>query len=208
MRRSTPSSPNSFLTAPIANAAYNPPGFPPPPPGRGGSKVLLDQVAGRKLWDSIINDKPAPPKPATPPTGTPKPTVLTVAPENVTVKVLNGVGLDGLARKVSGEMESAGFRAVDPSNGVRVATTTVRYAPSQVAAARTVAAAVPGAVLQPSRDVGTAIELVVGPNYTSVVTVEVGDPATAKTVAAPKPSATGPAPKPSPSINAADATCT
>ena len=58
----------SFLTAPIANPAYNPPGFPPPPPGRGGSKVLLDQVAGRKLWDSIINDKPAPPKTATPAT--------------------------------------------------------------------------------------------------------------------------------------------
>jgi LCP family protein required for cell wall assembly len=198
-----------FLTAPIADPAYNPPGFPPPPPGRGGSKVLLDDVAGRKLWDSIINDKPAPPKTAPKTSGPPKPTVLTVLPENVTVKVLNGVGLDGLARKVAGELQSAGFKTVQPTNAPRTAATTVRYPPAQVAAARTVAAAVPGAVLQPSADVGAAIELVVGSNYSSVVTVQVGDPATARTVAAPKPSRSPTSgPKPSPAINAADASCT
>ena len=108
-----------FLTAPIANAAYNPPGFPAPPPGRGGSKVLLDDVAGRKLWDSIINDKPAPPKGAPKPSGPPTPSVLTVAPEDVTVRVLNGVGLDGLARKVGGELQSAGFRTLEPTNADR-----------------------------------------------------------------------------------------
>jgi hypothetical protein len=108
-------------------------------------------------------------------------------------------------------MQSAGFRTVEPDNAPKTATTTVRYAPSRVAAARTVAAAVPGAVLQPSNDVGTAIELVVGANYTGVVTVKVGDPVTAKTVAAPKGTTTArptTAPKPPPSINAADATCT
>lgn len=199
----------SFLTAPIADAAYTPPGFPAPPPGKGGSRVLLDDVAGRKLYDSIINDKPAPPKGAPKTTGAPKPTVLTVAPEDVTVKVRNGVGLDGLGRKVAGELESAGFQmGGQPDNAPKVTRTTVRYAPSQAAQARTVAAAVPGAVLQPSNDVGTAVELVVGPDYTSVVTVQVGDPASAKTVAAPKPSASTSAPKPSPTVNAADASCT
>ena len=194
-----------FLTAPIANAAYNPPGFPAPPPGRGGSKVLLDDVAGRKLWDSIINDKPAPPKGAPKPSGPPTPSVLTVAPEDVTVRVLNGVGLDGLARKVGGELQSAGFRTLEPTNADRTATTTVRYAPAQAAAARTVGAAVPGAVLQPTTDPGTTLDLVVGANYTGVVTVEVGDPATAKTAAAPKRTPTRPA---APAITAADARCT
>jgi LCP family protein required for cell wall assembly len=194
----------SFLTAPIADPAYNPPGFPTPPPGQAGSKVLLDGVAGRKLWDSIIHDRPAPPKGAPKPSGRPRPTTVTVAPEEVTVRVLNGVGLDGLARKVSGELQSAGFRTVEPTNAAATATTTVRYGPDQAAAARTVAAAVPGAVLQPDSD--TTLDLVVGENYTGVVTVQVGDPVTAKTAAAPKPSPS--APKPSPSLTAADARCT
>jgi len=194
----------SFLTAPIANPAYNPPGFPAPPPGRGGSKVLLDDVAGRKLWDSIINDRPAPPKGRPKTTGPPKPTVLTVAPEDVTVRVLNGVGLDGLARKVGGELQSAGFQTVEPTNAVRTATTTVRYAPAQAAAARTLAAAVPGAVLQPATDTVTTLDLVVGENYTGVVTVKVGDPATAKTAAPPGKTAAKPT---APAINAADARC-
>jgi lysozyme family protein len=41
-----------------------------------------------------------------------------------------------------------------------------------------------------------------------VVTVRLGDPVTARTVAAPKPRASTSGPKPSPAINAADATCT
>jgi LCP family protein required for cell wall assembly len=192
----------SFLTAPIANPAYNPPGFPEPPPGRGGSKVLLDETAGRRLWDSIINDKPAPPKTPTP-TASPKPNVLTVAPEDVTVRVLNGVGIDGLARKVGGELESTGFRTVEPTNGPRTAVTTVRYGPAQAAAAKTLGAAVPGAVLQP--DAGTTLDLVVGDNYTGVVTVKPGDPATAKAAAAPKKTPTKPT---TPAVTAADARCT
>ncbi|MFL6127481.1 MAG: LCP family protein [Mycobacteriales bacterium] len=190
-----------FLTAPIANPAYNPPGFPEPAPGRGGSKVLLDATAGRRLWDSIINDRPAAPKGAAGPSTAPKANVLTVAPEDVTVRVLNGVGIDGLARKVSGELESAGFQTVQPTNGPRTAVSTVRYGPGQAAAARTLGAAVPGAVLQPAA--GATLDLVVGDNYTGVVTVRSGDPATAKTAAARKK-----APTPAtPAVTAADARC-
>jgi LCP family protein required for cell wall assembly len=196
-----------FLTAPIANAAYNPPGFPEPPPGRGGSKVLLDDTAGRKLWDSIIDDKPASPKGAPKRSGSPNPATITVAPEDVIVRVLNGVGIDGLARKVGGELESAGFRTVEPTNAATTGTTTVRHAPAEAAAARTVAAAVPGSVLQQSSSVpaGT-VDLVVGGNYPGVVTVRVGDPATAKTVAAAKPAPT--TSKSTAAITAADARCT
>ena len=193
----------SFLTAPIANPAYNPPGFPEPPPGRAGSKVLLDETAGRKLWDSIINDRPAPPKTGATPSTSPKANVLTVAPEDVTVRVLNGVGIDGLARKVGGELASAGFRLVEPTNGPKTTTTTVRYGPDQAAAAKTLGAAVPGAVLQP--DAGATLDLVVGDNYTGVVTVKPGDPATAKPAAAPKKTPTKPA---APAVTAADARCT
>ena len=117
--------------------------------------------------------------------------------------MLNGVGIDGLARKVGGELESAGFKHVDPTNGPRTATTTVRYGPAQAAAAKTLGAAVPGAVLQP--DAGATLDLVVGDNYTGVVTVKPGDPATAKAAAAPKKTPTRPA---TPAVTAADARCT
>jgi LCP family protein required for cell wall assembly len=192
----------SFLTAPIANPAYTPPGFPAPPPGQGGSRVLLDDVAGRTLYDSIINDKPQPPKSPAKPTASPKPNVLTVAPQEVSVRVLNGVGVGGLGRKVSGDLQSVGFTTVEPTNAPATAATTVRYGPDSKDAAVTLAAAVPGAVLQP--DASTDLDLVVGSNYTGVKTVKIGDPATGKPAAAPKPTA---AASTTPAVTAADARC-
>ena len=192
----------SFLTAPIANPAYNPPGFPPLRPGQGGSKVQLDDVAGRTLYDSIINDKPAPPAGGTP---APKPSnVLTVAPTDVTVRVLNGVGTGGLAGTVGSALEAVGFGVTERTNAPVTATTTVRYGPARAEAAKTLAAAVPGAVLQP--DAGTTLDLVLGTNYSTVKAVKVGDPATAAVVApAPKPKAAGTTAKRP--VTAADATC-
>jgi LCP family protein required for cell wall assembly len=190
-----------FLTAPIANPAYTPPGFPQPPPGQGGSRVLLDATAGRTLYDSIINDKPE--APATPgkPTASPKPNVLTVAPQEVSVRVLNGVGVGGLARKIAGDLQSVGFTTVEPSNAPATSVTTVRYGPDNADAAKTLATAVPGSVLQ--ADASTDLDLVVGSNYTGVKTVKIGDPSTAKG-SAPKPK---PAASTTPAVTAADARC-
>jgi hypothetical protein len=162
--------------------------------------VLLDDVAGRTLYDSIISDKPPAPKPAGTTSGAPKPNVLTVAPPEVQVRVLNGVGVGGLGRKVSGDLRSVGFSTVEPTNAAATATTTVRYGPDEKASALTLAAAVPGAVLRP--DASTSLDLVVGSNYTGVKTVKVGDPATA--APAPKPT---PAASTTPAVTAADARC-
>jgi hypothetical protein len=162
--------------------------------------VLLDDVAGRTLYDSIINDKPQAPKPAGRAPSAPKPNVLTVAPQEVQVRVLNGVGVGGLGRKVSGDLQNVGFGTVEPTNAPATAATTVRYGPDEKAAALTLAAAVPGAVLQP--DASTDLDLVVGGNYTGVKTVKVGDPATAKAATAPKPVAST-----TPAVTAADARC-
>jgi hypothetical protein len=81
--------------------------------------------------------------------------------------------------------------------------TTVRYGPDNKDEAQTLAAAVPGAVLQP--DASTDLDLVVGSNYTGVKTVKIGDRVTAKAAAAPKPK---PAAAPTtPAVTAADARC-
>jgi LCP family protein required for cell wall assembly len=185
----------TFLTAPIANSAYTPPGFPQPPAGQGGSRVLLDDAAGRVLYDSLINDKPATPKKA----GTPKPDVLTVAPGEVSVRVLNGVGTSKLGSTVSAQLAGVGFSTVEPSNAPPTAVTTVRYGPDNQAGAETLAAAVPGAVLQP--DASTDLDLVVGSNFSTVRPVKIGDPAPAKAAPAkPKPAAAKP-------VTAADTSC-
>jgi hypothetical protein len=69
----------------------------------------------------------------------------------------------------------------------------VRHGPNVAEQARTVAAAVPGAVLQPSDAIGDTVQLVIGPGFANVVPVTVGAPVvpaapeTAADTAAPEP---------------------
>jgi LCP family protein required for cell wall assembly len=200
----------SFITAPIANQDYSPPGT------RYRGKVLLDDIAGRRLWDSIINDKPAPPKGSTPATTKPKTATkitLTAAPGDVTVKVLNGVGVSGLAARTAADLTSVGFAIANTGNGpTGTKATQIRYAPSRLAAAQTLAAAVPGSVLQEDNSLGRTVQLVVGTNYHGATAVSVGEsvtppPTGAATATTTSPSTTTTAP-PVPAITAGDTSCT
>jgi hypothetical protein len=96
----------------------------------------------------------------------------------VTVDVLNGTGTTGLAATVADLMRAQGFTvgAVGNESGT-VNESVVRYGPDVLEQARTVAAAVPGAVLQPSDAIGGTVQLVIGPGYSSVVPVTIGAPA-------------------------------
>jgi LCP family protein required for cell wall assembly len=204
----------TFLTAPIANQDYAPPGT------RFRGKVLLDDVAGGRLWDSIINDKPAPPKTA-PPTkpGTPAPpseVTLTVAPTDISVRVLNGVGESGLARRTAADLTSVGFAISNTGNApVGATASVVRYAPDRLDAARTLAAAVPGAVLQEDASLGRTLTLVIGSTYKSAVPVSAGQKVPAPKSAADTrtpPAGGGTNPPRTPPVptgtSAADTTCT
>jgi hypothetical protein len=200
----------TFLTAPIANQDYSPPGT----SLRG--KVLLDGVAGRRLWDSIINDKPAPAKGTTtkkPGSPTAPKITLTAAPSDVSVRVLNGVGVQGLAARTAAELTTLGFAVTNTGNAPLGATASVvRYAPNRLDAARTLAAAVPGSVLQEDNSLGRTVQLVIGSTYHGAVPVQAGEtvpapgtPRVTSTPATTRPSA--PAASSSPSINAADTSC-
>jgi hypothetical protein len=105
---------------------------------------------------------------------------LTAAPGTITVDVLNGTGTTGLASQVGDQLKAQGFGvgAVGNEPGA-VAQTLVRFGPNVAEQARTVAAAVPGAVLQPSDSIGDAVQLVLGPGFSSVVPVQIGAPAAA-----------------------------
>ncbi len=215
----------NFLTVPIANPDYTPPGT------NQTGRVQLDLNAAKALWKSIIDDNgtvtvPATPtspkatshKPKAPHSATPSNSSaarLTVAPQDVTVKIVNGVGTPYLATRASQALSSVGFSISTLSIEQLGATNAVvHYAPSDIAAARTLAAAIPGATMQADNAVTAgSVELVVGSSWDGAHTVNVGDavPAGSQIVGSQKSTAGSPKPSSSPSslksISAADKAC-
>jgi LytR cell envelope-related transcriptional attenuator len=185
------------------------------PAGTDQAYVLLDGPGTRALFDEVIEDTRIPKEFATDaaeeaaaaeaaPVATPEaapspagPAPLSVPPASVTVDVLNGTGTTGLAATVADALRGQGFvvGAVGNEEGT-VNESVVRHGPGVVEQARTVAAAVPGAVLQPSDAIGDTVQLVIGPGYSTVVPVQVGVPAqeapTEATEAAPTTAAPAP----------------
>jgi hypothetical protein len=104
---------------------------------------------------------------------------VTVAPAGIPVQVLDATGpadlASGPAATVAAGLVAQGFAV--PLVALEPATTPVslvRYAPELAEQARTVAAAVPGAVLEPSDATGGGIQLVVASPDLAVVPVAVG----------------------------------
>jgi LCP family protein required for cell wall assembly len=167
------------------------------PAGTDQAYVLLDGGRTRQLFDAVIEGERVPAElttegaepaaedpaaaPAAPPEAaapaTPAVAPLTAEPSSVTVDVLNGTGTTGLAATVAELMTGQGFAVGEVGNEPgTVNETVVRHGPGAVEQARTVAAAVPGAVLQPSDSIGDSVQLVIGPGYSTVVPVTVGGP--------------------------------
>ncbi|MGY2003241.1 LCP family protein [Blastococcus sp. SYSU DS1024] len=157
------------------------------PAGTDQAYVVLDRQGTRALFDEVIDGARLPaellaaqevpeaaaPEPAPEPAA---PEPLTAAPGEITVDVLNGTATTGLAATVADALRGQGFvvGAVGNEPGT-VNQSVVRYGPDALERARTVAAAVPGAVIEPSDTIGgDAVQLVIGPGYSTVVPVEVG----------------------------------
>ncbi|MET0763626.1 MAG: LytR C-terminal domain-containing protein [Blastococcus sp.] len=194
------------------------------PAGTDQAYVLLDGARTRLLFDSVIEGSRVPAElttegaePATPPAEDPAavpapppeaaapaaPAVepLTAAPASVTVDVLNGTATTGLAATVADLLRAQGFAvgAVGNEPGT-VNETVVRHGPGVVEQARTVAASVPGAVLQPSDSIGDTVQLVIGPGYSTVVPVTIGAPAAPEPPAATADPAVAPQPADAPPV--------
>jgi hypothetical protein len=166
------------------------------PAGTDQAYVLLDGVGTRGLFDAVVSGAPVPeefltgtpsggePPPEPEPALAPAPEAapapgegLTVAPAEVTVNVLNGTGTTGLAATVADALRAQGFVVGTVGNEPgTVNESVVRHGPNVLEQARTVAAAVPGAVLQPSDAIGETVQLVLGPGFANVVPVVVGAP--------------------------------
>ncbi len=189
-------------SVPLAAQAYQ-------PVGSNQSFALIDDLASREMFRAIIGERdlPAPVEatsasdPAATPTESappPAPDALTIAPQQITVNVFNGVGTRGLAADAAAALTAQGFGIAEIENQITGATeSVVRYPPDQLEAARTVAAAVPASVLQEGDTAGGFIDLVLGSSFTEVIPVVVSTP-----MPPPSPSPTS-QPDPTPAAGAA-----
>ncbi len=128
------------------------------------------------LWAAIAADETWPPEP-------PDPTIidgrpLTVAPESIYVRVLNGTGEDGIATTAAAKLTKQGYNVIGIGDAETsdFLSTVVRYDVAGSEAARTVAASLPGATRVKRAGLGTTIEVVVGQDWPGVSPVVVREP--------------------------------
>lgn len=181
----------TFLQVPITNAAYR--------MGSLGDVVLLDQAQLPAIFAAMKDNLGQPAASPTTTTAKPAPTTpsapLIVAPSNIRVRVENGSGRARLASQTAVALHKLGFTAIIAGNATKIATTTVYYGSGKADSARTVAAAVPGAVIKLKTSLGPTLELVLGDNFTTTqaVTVAGSTSKAAPTTAAAKPATSAPA---------------
>ncbi|WP_433328925.1 LCP family protein [Spirillospora sp. CA-294931] len=163
----------TFAKVPLSNPGHNAMLW---NSGQPQSTVLWDEERARDLFSKIRKDEPVtkPPKPS--PSPSKDPGGLTVAPGDVQVRVLNGVGTPRLAAKAAGDLEDAGFDNATVGTGVAqrgLATTQIQYGSAGEAAAKTLAAAIPGAKLKKVSSLGSRLQLLVGEDWSGAKKVKV-----------------------------------
>ncbi len=155
----------------------------------------VDKSKAAVVFDDLINDLPlpgestaakAPTAPSTPQTPAPAtPSLeLTVAPAKVDLEIYNVTGTANVATGAQQKLNAVGFdisadQLFKPA-GPAQAGTAVLYAPTNRAAALTVAAAVPGSTLVVTPGLGSTVRLMLGSSYAGTVSaVRVGGQAPA-----------------------------
>lgn len=159
------------------------------------------QPSAEVVWEALREDRRIGEEPD--PAATPSPTAspLTVSPADISVQVRNGSGTPGLAGQAGAMLAVQGFTVTGTGNAPEPATgTLVEYSAGQEEAARTVAAAFPGATLEEATGLGEVVRVTLGTGSKTVVEVPNrtgSDPLPSPTVTAPSPT-----PSPTPTIEA------
>ena len=143
-----------FETLPVADALYRPPERP------STQAIELDTPAVEELFDGI-DEAPPPseePSPEVDPDDLPE-------PQDVTVEVRNGAGVEGLAGRVTDALAELGFVTLAPGNAEQLQeATVVRFAPGEEDAAQAAALALGGAEVaeDPALDADAGVVAVLG----------------------------------------------
>ena len=146
--------------------------------------VEIDRPAADALFASIRGDDAI--KVGATPAPTQQPNDLIVRPSKIRLKVLNGSGVNGAARRAADDLAGLGFviRDTGPADATTYTQTIVRHGPSKADSARTVAAALPGSAIQLDQTLGSTIEVIVGTQYDGVRPVTIASPTVSATPSA------------------------
>jgi LCP family protein required for cell wall assembly len=142
-----------------------------------GSTVSWDMEKADQMFTAIIDDKPWPPPPTTPPGQDP----LSVPPAKIDVVVVNGTPRDGFANTVAQELTQQGYNVVGTrSSDTDIANTRLTYSTAVAEGARTLAYAAGATRTKVIDEPRTGMVLKVGSDYDGiepVVTRKKKDPA-------------------------------
>lgn len=135
--------------------------------------VIVNEAKAAPLLDALATNQPWPP----PPTPGADGRKLHAMPRDILVDIHNGTGISGTGSTVSQELSRQGFRiGLVDARQPPVKSTTIRHSASQLEAARTLQAAIPGAKLKLLAEAGSRLDLTLGESYTSVETIKVSPP--------------------------------
>ncbi len=139
-------------------------------PNDDGATILVDEERAAPIWEALRTEQPWPP----PPTKGADGRALTVAPGDIVVDVHNATGTEGVGSQAANDLAAEGFAVgVVDARQEPAQRTTIRHAPDQLEAARTLQAAVPGAVLRADADLGERLDLTLGAGYDGVEDIRV-----------------------------------
>jgi hypothetical protein len=133
----------------------------------GASVIQLDKTQSQMIVDRLNGKIPPPPAPADEPE-TPPTTV--VKPSEVDVRVLNGNGTAGAAKKTADELQTAGYSVAGTGDTASAAKTVIRYSPGEDDSARQLREGLrSGATLQEDESL-TSVDavLIIGADYTGL----------------------------------------
>jgi hypothetical protein len=173
-----------FITAP--NQAW---------PQDPTARVQFAQPQADEVFSAIAHDVTVPKVKVTP-SATPSSggaQVLTTSPSNVKVKILNGSGVAGIANKAAAGLTSRGFQVTGTGNAASFAYTksVIEYAsPADMAAVNTLKKQLTNVTnLQDSALTPGTVELILGSDFTGLVSQNPAASATSSTSATPGASA-------------------
>ncbi|MEU2105348.1 LCP family protein, partial [Nocardia sp. NPDC019255] len=140
----------------------------------------------KAIFKAIRDDQPLPGEKPTVQANAPAPAPAAPAPAKykavdpsaVSLLVSNGSKIEGLARTAATKLGNQGFTIYNTGNYANGTspTTKIRYAAGLEAEAATVASAIPGATIEAADDLGGIVEVVIGADAATGVTVKAPTP--------------------------------
>lgn len=141
-------------------------------PSGDGATILMNKKKAKALWSAMENDTPWPPKASA------DQPLLKASPETIRVQVINATGTKGEGKKIKKLLTDEGYRVVGVKNDKtgEYTSSQVIYDPRWDVSAKTLIYAT-GATGVEKGGNGQTMKLIVGPDFTSVKSVQVSEAA-------------------------------